>query len=122
MSLQLAARKTDRLPDGKRACEPLRETIAKVAQDIKDGIDGYIRTNPTEGVLKEIKKSHNWEKPKRHALTEAQQRRFISYVARSKVYSHWLPLFTVLLGTGGRISEILDLRWVSCAYMGIVHY
>ena len=33
--------KTDRLPDGKRACEPLRETIAKVAQDIKDGIDGY---------------------------------------------------------------------------------
>lgn len=199
--------KTDRLPDGKRACEPLRETIAKVAQDIKDGIDGYrarsttlnsfydeyismkyelkdstlnsykyfwrkfikdaighmevgaikfsdikkfcislirvngfkpnsveniqtilhpvfaaavrdgyIRTNPTEGVLKEIKKSHNWEKPKRHALTEAQQRRFISYVAKSKTYSHWLPLFTVLLGTGGRISEILGLRWEDCDF------
>lgn len=35
--------------------------------------DGFIRTNPTDGVIAEIKKSHNWEKPKRHALTEAQQ-------------------------------------------------
>ena len=35
--------------------------------------DGMIRTNPTDGVMSEIKKSHDWEKPKRHALTEAQQ-------------------------------------------------
>ena len=35
--------------------------------------DGYIRINPTKGVLSEIKKSHDWEKPKRHALTEKQQ-------------------------------------------------
>jgi hypothetical protein len=30
-------------------------------------LDGYIRTNPTDGVMAEIKKSHDWEKPKRHA-------------------------------------------------------
>ena len=35
--------------------------------------DGFIRVNPTDGVMAEIKKSHDWEKPKRHALTEAQQ-------------------------------------------------
>ena len=31
-------------------------------------------------------------------------------------YKHWLPLFTVLLGTGGRIGEILGLRWEDCDF------
>lgn len=199
--------KTDKLPEGKRSSEPLREMEARVQQDLKDGIDGYlaenttlnrfyeeyiaikyelkdstrnnykymwkkfiqdvigdkevgsirysdikkfyislirdkgfkpnsveniqtilhpvfaaavrdgyIRTNPTDGVLAEIKKSHSWEKPKRHALTEAQQKRFMSFLASSRVYGHWKPLFTVLLGTGGRIGEILGLRWVDCDF------
>ena len=45
--------------------------------------DGYIRTNPTSGIMSEIKKSHNWEKSKRHALTEEQQAMFIDFVANS---------------------------------------
>jgi len=199
--------KTDKLPEGKRASEPLREMEARVQQDLKDGIDGYkaenttlnhfydeyisikyelkdstrcnykymwkqfirdaigymevgaikysdvkkfyislirdkgfkpnsveniqtllhpvfaaavrdgyIRTNPTDGVLSEIKKSHSWEKPKRHALTEKQQQRFMSFVSSSSVYAHWKPLFTILLGTGGRIGEILGLRWKDCDF------
>lgn len=199
--------KTDKLPDGKRAAEPLREMEARVQQDLKDGIDGYkagnttlnrfydeyismkyelkdstrcnykymwgkfvrdaighveigaikysdvkkfyislirdkgfkpnsveniqtllhpvfgaavrdgyIRMNPTDGVLSEIKKSHNWEKPKRHALTEKQQQRFMSFTSSSRVYNHWKPLFTILLGTGGRIGEILGLRWQDCDF------
>lgn len=78
--------------------------------------DGYIRTNPTDGVVWEIKKSHCWEKPKRHALTEREQEAFINYTARSTVYRHWLPLFTVLLGTGCRIGEIIGLRWQDCDF------
>lgn len=31
--------------------------------------DGLIRTNPTDGVMAEIKKSKLWDKPKRKALT-----------------------------------------------------
>ena len=73
--------------------------------------DGYIRTNPSDGVMAEIKKSHNWEKPKRHALTEKQQSLFVDFVADSDTYKHWLPLFTVLLGTGCRIGEIIGLTW-----------
>lgn len=73
--------------------------------------DGYIRTNPTDGVMAELKKSNNWERPKRHALTEAQQIEFMNYVRSSEKYSHWLPLMTVLLGTGGRVGEILGLTW-----------
>lgn len=84
--------------------------------------DGYIRLNPTDGVMAEIKKSHDWEKPKRHALTKAQQAAFIDYVRDHKVYSHWLPLFTVLLGTGCRVGEIVGLRWEDCDFQnGIIN-
>lgn len=78
--------------------------------------DGYIRTNPTDGAMAEIKKSHNWEKPKRHALTIEEQRAFVEYVAGSKMYNHWLPLFTVFLGTGCRVGEIVGLRWNDCDF------
>ena len=69
--------------------------------------DGIIRLNPTDGVMNEIKRTHNWEKPKRKALTESQQSAFISYVSSSPTYKHWLPIFTVLLGTGCRIGEVV---------------
>ena len=80
--------------------------------------DGYIRSNPSDGVMADIKKSHTWEKPKRHALTEQQQAKFVEFTAQSYKYKHWLPLFTVLLGTGGRIGEILGLRWEDCDFQG----
>ena len=80
--------------------------------------DGYIRTNPTDGVIGELKKSHEWEKPKRHALTVPEQESFVDFVANSKTYHHWLNLFTVLLGTGMRIGECLGLRWEDCDFKG----
>ena len=76
--------------------------------------DGYIRTNPTDGVMAEIKKSHNWEKPKRHALTAEQQSIFVDYVREHKTYRRWLPLITMMLGTGCRVGELVGLRWDDC--------
>ena len=78
--------------------------------------DGYIRTNPSDGVMAEIKKSHNWEKPKRHALTEEQQALFIDFLTESKTYNHWLPLMTVFLGTGCRVGELIGLTWDDCDF------
>lgn len=78
--------------------------------------DGYIRTNPTDGVMAEIKKSHSWEKPNRHALTIEEQEAFIKYMSESDIYRHWLPLFTVFLGTGCRVGEIIGLRWKDCNF------
>ncbi len=78
--------------------------------------DGIIRSNPSSGAMAEIKKSHNWEKPKRHALTIDEQKAFIDFTRESVIYSHWLPLFTVLLGTGCRIGEIIGLRWEDCNF------
>ena len=73
--------------------------------------DGYIRSNPSDLVLGDVKRSHNFETPKRHALTIPQQEAFISYISKNEKYKHWLPLFTFFLGTGCRVSEVVGLRW-----------
>jgi hypothetical protein len=73
--------------------------------------DGLIRMNPSDGVMAEIKKSKLWEKPKRHALTVPQQKAFMDFLKEDREYEGWLPVITVLLGTGMRIGECLGLRW-----------
>lgn len=78
--------------------------------------DGYIRLNPSDGVMTEIRGRHDWEKTKRYALTCEQQSAFVDFVSNSKTYRHWLPIFTLLLGTGCRIGEILGLRWQDCDF------
>ena len=70
-----------------------------------------IRSNPTDGVMAEIKKSKLWEKPKRHALTIPQQKALINYIEENPEHAGWYPIVTVLLGTGMRIGECLGLRW-----------
>lgn len=78
--------------------------------------DGYIRVNPTDGVMAEIKKSHDWEKPKRHALTKPEQEAFVGFIRGNDAYSRWVPLFAVLLGTGCRVGEVVGLRWEDCDF------
>lgn len=78
--------------------------------------DDIIRKNPTDGAMKELKKAHDYQKAKRHALTIEEQSEFINFVSSSPRFKRWLPLFTVLLGTGGRIGEITGLRWEDCDF------
>ena len=78
--------------------------------------DELIRTNPAHGVMAEIKKRNDWEKPKRHSLTESEQAAFIDYMKTEKKYNHWLNLFTVLFGTGCRVGEFIGLRWEDCDF------
>lgn len=73
--------------------------------------DNVIRKNPTDGVMATIKKGRNRVKTTRHALTLEQQRTFMNYIADSPFLVQWLPLFTVLLGTGCRVGEMVGLRW-----------
>lgn len=78
--------------------------------------NNLIRTNPSDGVLADIKKGNQWERPKKHALTEAQQTAFMQFVANSVRYRQWGPLFTVMLGTGCRVGEVIGLRWEDCDF------
>ena len=73
--------------------------------------DGYHNRNPTDGVMGEIKKSHQWEHKKRHALTIEQQSAVSTFLDTHEDYRGWRPIITVLLGTGMRIGECLGLRW-----------
>lgn len=73
--------------------------------------DNVIRSNPSDGVMAELKKNDGKNKGIRYALTLAQQRAFLNYTANSPVYAHWLPLFMFLFGTGCRIGEAVGIRW-----------
>lgn len=73
--------------------------------------DGLILKNPSDGIMGELKKSYIWEAKPVRALTIPEQKAFIRYIKDSPVFYKWLPLFLVFLGTGGRVGEILGLRW-----------
>ncbi len=73
--------------------------------------DDIIRKNPTDGVWTEIKRDGGKNKGIRHALTLEQQRAFLNYIKNHPVFKHWTILFTVFLGTGCRVGEIVGLRW-----------
>lgn len=67
--------------------------------------DGLLRQNPTDGLMAEIKKSHIWEDNPRHALTIPQQKAYMDYLKAHREYQGWVPIITVLLGTGIRIGD-----------------
>lgn len=70
-----------------------------------------IRINPSDGVMGELKRSKLWKKSKRHALTKPQQDTLMEYITTNREYAGWVPIITVLIGTGMRIGECLGLRW-----------
>lgn len=74
--------------------------------------DNIIRTNPANGVMQQLnKQTRSSGSYVRHALTLEQQREFLSYLDEMPEYNKWKPLFTVLVGTGCRIGELVGLRW-----------
>ena len=81
--------------------------------------DDIIRKNPSADVLTTIHEMHNIDN-RRHALTEEEQSRFIDYVYATGKFRRWGPLFTVMLGTGLRIGEVLGLRWCDCDFDNMV--
>ena len=50
--------------------------------------DNIIRTNPSDGVMAQIKKKSGKNHGVRHALTIEQQRAFMNYTANSPVFCH----------------------------------
>ena len=74
--------------------------------------DGYLRTNVSDNVLKELKQARNLETDKRKALTQAEQDLFLEFLQSEKTpFHHWYPIFAVMLGTGMRVGEVTGLRW-----------
>lgn len=73
--------------------------------------DDYLRYNPSDNALKELKKAHGDDSEKRKALTLEEQQLFESFLAEPGQYNKWYPIFTVMLWTGLRVGEVTGLRW-----------
>jgi integrase len=61
--------------------------------------------------MAEIKKSDLWVNTRKDALALPQQKELIAYMEDNHRFTGWVPIITVLLGTGMRIGECLGLRW-----------
>lgn len=73
--------------------------------------DDYLRYNPSDNALQELKKAHNNDVTKRHALTLPQQELFERFLCKQGKYHNWYPVFITMLWTGMRVGEITGLRW-----------
>ncbi len=73
--------------------------------------DDYIRYNPSDNALRELKKANNHERVKKKALTIEEQKLFLDFLKSSNKYSRWYPIFTVMIWTGLRVGELTGLRW-----------
>lgn len=73
--------------------------------------DVYLRVNPSNNVLKELKQSHAFKTEKRRGLTMPEQELLLDYLQRNHTYSHWYPIIAVMVGTGLRVGEVTGLRW-----------
>ena len=73
--------------------------------------DDYLRYNPSDNALKELKKARNFEVTKRRALTVPEQELFESYLSKQGQYHRWYPIFIIMLWTGMRVGEVTGLRW-----------
>lgn len=73
--------------------------------------DDYLRYNPSDNALKELKRAHNNDSEKKKALTVKEQELFEKFLGEGGQYHRWYPIFVVMLWTGMRVGEITGLRW-----------
>ena len=71
--------------------------------------DDYLRYNPSDNALKELKKARNFEIDKRRALTIPEQELFESFLRKNGQYHRWYSIFVIMLWTGMRVGEITGL-------------
>lgn len=73
--------------------------------------DEYLRYNPADHALTELRKAHSRDEKMRRTLTLQEQSLFEAYLAKPGRHHRWYPIFTVMLWTGMRVGEITGLRW-----------
>lgn len=73
--------------------------------------DDYLRYNPSDNALQELKKAHNYDSERKRALTIPEQELFEQFLKENGQYHRWYPIFVVMMWTGMRVGEITGLRW-----------
>ena len=75
--------------------------------------DDFIRNNPSDNVLRELKKAHCFQSEKRRALTKPEQELFLNFLKTHPVYEHWYPVFAAM-GEGTIVPDELIPRCPHC--------
>ena len=90
------------------------DTIQNVIHQVFDIAveDMYIRANPADKALSELKRERGYDKRKRKALTLDEQNALLDYLGRNHRYKRWYSVVAFMLGTGMRVGEVTGLRWV----------
>lgn len=73
--------------------------------------DEYIRFNPSDNALKELKLAYQGESEKKRAMTLEQQKIFQNFLYNCNEQKRWYPIFCVMLWTGMRVGEVTCLQW-----------
>lgn len=73
--------------------------------------DEYIRSNPSDQALKELRQSHRDDMGIRKALSLDEHLLLMKFLARNTKYHRWWPLVTVMIEGGLRAGEVTGLRW-----------
>lgn len=73
--------------------------------------DEYIRFNPSDNALKELKLAYQNESEKKRAMTLEQQKIFQDFLYKCNAQKKWYPIFYIMLWTGLRVGEITGLQW-----------
>lgn len=86
--------------------------------------DQLLLISPVDGAMEEInREAQKKEKiPKNQAMTVKEQELFLNYLNSHPKEQRWKRLFTCLLGTGLRISELLALVWEDIDWKNNVIY
>lgn len=95
----------------------LKRSTVTVINAVLDGVftmqmrNLAIKVNPVDGVLSEILHNDDFYQETREALTLDQQTKLVEFYTTREKYFEWIPMLTVLLGTGIRIGECIALTW-----------
>jgi len=98
--------------------EVLRPRTLDVIQNVLHQVldiaveDMYIRTNPADKALAELKRERGFDKRKRKALTLEEQNELLEYLSKNHKFNRWYSVLAFMLGTGMRVGEITGLRGV----------
>lgn len=89
--------------------------------------DDYLRNNPSNNVLKELKQSHCFQTEKRRALTRPEQELFLSYLKNTPSASLWYQFLRCWLERDfvlvkQRVSDGATLIWTKELSMLIIRW
>lgn len=73
--------------------------------------DEYLRSNPADNALKELRQICQEDTKRRKALTLEEHQLLMKFLSKNTKYHRWWPIVTIMIEGGLRVGEVTGLRW-----------